>query len=518
MPGHKRRLPSGEAPYDIDITEIDGFDNLHHAEGIILEAEERAAKLYGSEETHYLINGSTCGILAAIGAAVPFGGRILMARNSHKAAYHAACLNHLSVTYLYPRRPGTGDLTVGLAGQDRGDVFFADPIGQKDAAGFFTDRNEQTSAEGAGNILDVAEGFPADFNGRISAEDVGRALSADTAGEIRAVFLTSPTYEGVVSDVRTIAEIAHKREIPLIVDEAHGAHFGMHEMFPESSVKKGADLVIHSLHKTMPSMTQTSLIHVNGPLVDRRRLRRMLDIYQTSSPNYVLMASMDRCISLISEQGDALFEAFAGRLRRFYSSCADLRFFRLLKTDDPSKILVMPNPRLMSAVELYDTFRDRYHLQPEMCALSYVLMLSSVGDSNEGFERLSCAMHEMDGELGQRQEEGQPASPAESGNGQPATAGEDQAGFEGFPPLPRSEEVTKIAEAMDGESEEVAFEKSAGRVSCEFLYLYPPGIPMIAPGERITEELISRVREVQAMGFEINGAEDRTMQKIRVLH
>lgn len=486
MPGHKRRLPSGEAPYDIDITEIDGFDNLHHAEGIILEAEERAAKLYGSEETHYLINGSTCGILAAIGAAVPFGGRILMARNSHKAAYHAAYLNHLNVTYLYPQAVNAGE-------------------------------------------------FPPDFNGRISAEDVERALSADTAGEIRAVFLTSPTYEGVVSDIGRIAEIAHKRGIPLIVDEAHGAHFGMHGIFPESSVAKGADVVIHSLHKTMPSMTQTSLIHVNGPLVERRRLRRMLDIYQTSSPSYVLMASMDRCICLISEQGDALFEAFAERLRRFYSSCADLRFIRLLRTDDPSKILVMPDPCLMSAVELYDAFRDRYHLQPEMCALSYVLMLTSVGDSDEGFERLSSALHEMDGELGQKRQEescraaGSQASVARQKEAShPAGQQVVQAQVGGaagskilhqaFRPLAAAEAVTTIAEAMDGESEEIAFKKSAGRVSCEFLYLYPPGIPMIAPGERITGELIRRVGQVQAMGFEIQGAEERTMKKIRVLH
>lgn len=115
-------------------------------------------------------------------------------------------------------------------------------------------------------------------------------------------FITSPTYDGIVSDVRAIAEIAHRHGIPLIVDEAHGGHFGMHEIFPESSVKLGADLVIHSVHKTLPSLTQTALIHVQGKLVSRRRLREMLDICQTSSPSYVLMASIDQCIRMLESQ------------------------------------------------------------------------------------------------------------------------------------------------------------------------------------------------------------------------
>ena len=237
MPGHKRNISHFGDPFRLDITEIDGFDNLHHAEGVLLEAQQRAAALYGAEESFYLINGSTCGILAAISACTKRGGRILMGRNCHKAAYHGVFLNGLKAAYLYPE----------------------------------TD-------------------FVRGINGAVTPETVRKALREQHP---EAVFLTSPTYDGVVSDIRSIAEIVHKAGAILIVDEAHGAHFAMSPYFPESALSCGADLVINSLHKTMPSLTQTALLHVQGKRVDRERLKMYLGIYQSSSPSYVLMAGMD---------------------------------------------------------------------------------------------------------------------------------------------------------------------------------------------------------------------------------
>ncbi|MDO4345589.1 MAG: aminotransferase class V-fold PLP-dependent enzyme, partial [Eubacteriales bacterium] len=285
MPGHKRRLGVPEGIREIDITEIDGFDNLHHAEGILKEAQQRAAKLYGAEETYYLVNGSTAGILAAISACVGQGGKLLMARNSHKAAYHAAEVRALKTVYLYPQRIG----------------------GEKDG-GLFS---------GAG------------LAGSISPADVRRALENDS--KIEAVFLTSPTYDGIVSDIKEIAGIAHSFGVPLIVDEAHGAHFGFHPYFPESSVRLGADIVIHSLHKTLPSMTQTALLHQNGVLVKRERIQKYLDIYQTSSPSYVMMACMDGCIEMLRQQGDVLFEDFAERLEWIGREADGLKHIHLLR-------------------------------------------------------------------------------------------------------------------------------------------------------------------------------------------
>ena len=221
MPGHKRQMDllGDTSPYSIDITEIDGFDDLHHADGILKDAQERAARIYHADETHFLINGSTVGILSAIFGVTQKGDTILVARNCHKSVYHAIDMNELNPVYLYP-----------------------------------------------------AFDSEAQLNTEISAEDVRTALEKNP--KIRAVVIVSPTYDGVVSDVEAIAEAVHEKGIPIIVDEAHGAHFGFHPYFPENSNTKGADLVIHSLHKTLPSLTQTALLHVNGDLVDRRRVKK----------------------------------------------------------------------------------------------------------------------------------------------------------------------------------------------------------------------------------------------------
>ena len=259
MPGHKRNCLSTplEGAFRCDITEIDGFDNLHDEAGIILQAEERANSLYGADKTYFLVNGSTSGVLAAVSTAVHKGGTVLAARASHKSFYHAAYLRDLDIRYL----PDNTEKELNIPG-------------------------------------------------RYSAKDVENCLTDD----VEAVFITSPTYEGKCSDIRGIAEACHKRGIALIVDEAHGAHFGFgkeysdakggFEALPKSAVSEGADLVIHSTHKTLPSMTQTALIHVQGNIVDKGLLKRFLRIYQSSSPSYVLMSSIDLCMKEMEEKGD----------------------------------------------------------------------------------------------------------------------------------------------------------------------------------------------------------------------
>ena len=206
MPGHKRAFLPFANPYAIDITEIEGFDNLHHATGILQEAQQKAADLYGAQKTYYLVNGSTCGLLAAISAAVPRGGKILVARNCHKAVYHAMYLRQLVPVYLYPE-----DTAYGIQGQ-------------------------------------------------VTPQMVQKQLKQTP--DIRAVVITSPTYDGVVSDIQSIADIVHAYGIPLIVDEAHGAHFGFSPEFPENATRLGADAVIMSVHKTLPAFTQTALLHL----------------------------------------------------------------------------------------------------------------------------------------------------------------------------------------------------------------------------------------------------------------
>ena len=547
MPGHKRRAAHLCDPSLIDLTEIDGFDNLHHAEGILQEAQERAAKLYGSSETHFLVNGSTAGILSAIGACAKPGGCLVMARNSHRSAFNAAGLNRLRTVYLYPERPGCTERS-------------GNPLSPGRSRGEFLSTSVDASdiPDDIRNILDL--------NGPISPSQVEEALQQQD--NVCAVFLTSPTYDGVVSDIAAIAQIAHSHGTVLIVDEAHGAHFGMHGMFPESSVKLGADLVIHSLHKTLPALTQTALIHVNGPLVDRRRLRHLLSVYQTSSPSYVLMASVDQCISLLSEKGAALFDAYARRLQHFYET-TKLSHLSFLRTDDPSRILICPPAPAdagyrfdiscreagaacgavrqgsggMSAMQLYHTFRERFHLQPEMAGPSYVLMLSSVCDDEEGFVRLSDALLTLDREFESEFLSGDSRNPAGAFSensrtpaGAPSENSRTPAGVLSenlqnstdslYRRLPahtgkagdfRAEVCCTIAQALEAQTEAVSFSEAEGRISAEYLFCYPPGVPLLVPGERISAGIIRKAYEMWNGGYSLQGPEDHTLQRIHVI-
>lgn len=470
MPGHKRQKSGLLNPYQIDITEIDGFDNLHHAEGILLEAQKRAARLYGAEETHFLINGSTAGILSAVSACAK--KTILMARNCHKAAYHAALVRNLQVVYVYPQ---------------------------------------------------VQETFG--LNGGICPRDVEKALLEHP--EIEAVLITSPTYDGVVSDVGALAEIARRYGKPLIVDEAHGAHFGFSEYFPENSVHLGADIVIHSLHKTLPSYTQTALLHVNGTRVDREKLRLFLQIYQTSSPSYLLMAGIDECVREIAENGTQAFETFSRKLERVYAWAEHLQKIRLADKSivgkdaiydfDRSKLIFSVRGCKMTGNELQAILRKEYDLELEMAAGAYALALASLYDTEEGFTRLMSAVTEID----RRPKEAEPEdrAPEDSRSGAGKMYDRESAAFV----FPEKDIVTNheifctINQAAFAEKRSVSFDESAGLVSGEFLYLYPPGIPLLAPGERISAALTERVRQYRQCGFVLQGTADFTGETIQVL-
>jgi arginine/lysine/ornithine decarboxylase len=249
MPGHKRISPDGrwESWYSCDITEISGFDHLHHPEDILLAIGKKAAALYQADESFLLINGSTAGILGAVAtvaAGLDKGKKLLIARHSHLSVYHAAYLNDIPLAYIYP-------------------------------------------CDNAPRPITTAE--------------VAAILETDPA--IGAILLTSPTYEGICHDVAGIAALAHRRGMCLIVDQAHGAHFGFHPDLPENATREGADIVIHSLHKTLPSLTQTALLHTCGDRIDRRTLHRHLRIFQSSSPSYPLMASIERCLDFLDKEG-----------------------------------------------------------------------------------------------------------------------------------------------------------------------------------------------------------------------
>ena len=323
MPGHKRNplTVDSDFPVERDITEINGFDNLHHAEDILKRAQEDVARIYGVQESFYSINGSSGAILAAVSAAVKKGGHILVARNCHKAVYHGIYLRDLEATYIYPHE----DPKLGI-------------------------------------------------NGGISPSRVEMYL--EEKKDIEAVLITSPTYDGIVSDIARIADIAHNHGVPLIVDEAHGAHFCFSDYFPVSAAQLGADVVINSVHKTLPCLTQTGVIHLCSSRVSREKLKRFLGIYQSSSPSYILMSSIDACMDKLEREGDEMFSVFTENLEKARVRLGKCKYIRLVTPEvcecqrvfdfDRSKILLSTVNSSLNGRELHQILRIEFHLEMEM--------------------------------------------------------------------------------------------------------------------------------------------------------
>ncbi len=463
MPGHKRQVRLGITsfpnPFSVDITEIDGFDNLHHAEDILKESMESAAAVYGADRSWYLVNGSTCGILTAIAAAVKPGGKILMARNSHKSAYHAVVLNQLEPVYLYPE--------------------------------------------------EVPE---FQIPGGIQPEQVEKALLEHP--EIRAVFVTSPTYEGIVSDIRKIAEATHRHGAALIVDEAHGAHlpFGNGNYFPDGALQEGADLVIQSLHKTLPSLTQTAILHLKSQILDAKKVEQYLSVYQSSSPSYILIASMENCVRYMAEQGAGEMERYGARLREIREKLARLKHFRLLMEKicgaagvhgyDPSKLVLFPDS--MTGTRLAEILRSEYHLEAEMSSGRYVLLMTSLMDTEEGFLRLEQALLELDARVEKQKSVG--LKDTKQGRQEPFSGEQsNQKANQENDSENCPQQMCLPWQAWHGDGELVPLEEAEGRMARTCVTIYPPGVPMLMPGERIGQREITRIHEAWKLGLTVEG-------------
>ena len=354
MPGHKRNtafLPPG-LPYDIDITEVHGFDDLHEPTGILLETAELAAELYGSKRAFLLVGGSTAGNLAAIGANTVRGDKILMDINCHRSIYNAVELFGLKPIYIIPETDETTGISSGT-----------------------------------------------------EPRDVTAALEKDP--EIRLVVITSPTYEGVISDVGAISETVHGFGIPLFVDGAHGAHLDFSARFKGGAVRAGADAVVMSLHKTLPALTQCSLLHICSERVSITKVARLLSILQTSSPSYILMASIDRCLRLLSSDKERLFRGYESNLDDFSDEIGALKKLIVVNHGkdknnprfyafDPGKLVIVTKNTAISGVELAETLRKDYQIELEMSRPFYAVAMTSICDAPEGFDRLAKALIEID--------------------------------------------------------------------------------------------------------------------------
>lgn len=481
MPGHKRTvLFDNGLPYAMDLTELPETDDLHDASGMLLKAMRRSAGLYGAGRTWYLVNGSSCGNLAGIFAMTRPGDEVIAARNCHRSVYHAAQLRNLRVHWLLP---------------------------------------------------DWEEEFG--IFGSVRAEEAERLLRRYPKS--RALILTSPSYEGIVSDIESIAALCHERGVPLYVDEAHGAHFGLERegesFFPRSAIQLGADLCVQSVHKTLPSLTQTAWLHWKSELISEREVGRRLAVFESSSPSYPLLLSLDSCTELLLSRGEELFSHWGSCLAAFERELAGLRNFSILKgrrggsffDRDPGKLLLHCKERGMSGAALSEALRERFSIETEMSLGRNCLAMTSPLDPEEAYRRLSNAMKTLDRELSLRAKNaatlsltgvergeqptiritlkssstvkeawGRSGSPAEaerdvkriSSDGK----GEERVFYGSALPLPES--ILSLGEAAERAHRLIPLRSSLGEISGEYLYAYPPGIPVLAPGERITEELL----------------------------
>lgn len=447
MPGHKRNIPEFVNPYDIDITEIDGFDNLHDAQEIIKESQDRCRQIFNSDYTFYIVNGSSAGILSAVSAVANPLHTVLIARNCHKSVYNVSLIRKINIEYVYPK------------------------------------------------ILN-----PNIINLRIDADDIDKTMKLNK--DIKTVVITSPTYEGIVSDIEAISKVVHGNKGILIVDEAHGAHFRFSDYFPKSALECGADIVIQSVHKTLPSFTQTALLHVKGKRVDIDKIKRYLSIYQSSSPSYILMSGIDRCMKMLESNGTELFDKYTANLKNFYKETKNLRSITILDKKmlgreifdfDRGKIVICSNCKAITGPDIYNILRDKYHLQMEMESEKYVIAMTSIMDTKEGFERLINALKEIDEHYI---------------NEKSYTLTENKK-YVQYPVLYKKLEIYN---AVEKRSLFVNLDNSIGNISADYIYMYPPGIPIIVPGEIISKTIVDVIKKCNNNGVKIKGIKNNTKE------
>lgn len=457
MPGHKRQDKLLSDAYEIDITEINGFDNLHHPEGIIKESMDNASGFFGTDKTWFLVNGSSCGLLAAIQAVTEIGDSIIIGRNCHKSVYNAIELRNLKAKYIYPQ------------------------------------------------IINEYG-----INGGYKPEDIENLLkkAMDSGEKIKAVVVTSPTYEGIVSDIERIAEIVHRYGSILIVDEAHGAHLGIHEGLPKPAYKLGADIVIESAHKTLPAMTQTAFLHLCGRRVQEEKIQDCLTIYQTSSPSYVLMASLDKCIRELQTKGKQKLKSLLITLDKFYEKVNKLENITVLGREcigkneifdfDICKLVILINTNKITGKFLEEELREKYGFEMEMTSARYVLGMTTMYDDMEQILKLADALTEIDSNLNSFYKE--------------RVLEEDR--YINYEKINEADVAMSIYEAKRKETEDMFFLESEGKVSAEYIYVYPPEIPLVVPGEMISKKMIEQIDYYKRINLNVKGIENK---KIRVV-
>ncbi|KAF2287660.1 hypothetical protein GH714_002169 [Hevea brasiliensis] len=414
FPGHNRghAAPSsltkliGLKPFIHDLPELPELDNLFSPEGPILEAQKLAAKLFGSQETWFLVGGTTCGIQAAIMATCSPGEHIILPRNSHISAISAMVLSGAIPKYIIPEHNCNWDIAGGITPSQELEM-----EGQKPAA----------------------------------------------------VFVISPTYHGICSNLTEISQLCHSYGIPVIVDEAHGAHLGFHPQMPHSALKQGADLVVQSTHKVLCSFTQSSMLHMSGNVVDREKICRSLQTLQSTSPSYLLLASLDAARAQLSENPETIFN-------------------KAMKLATEAKILIKKIPD--------DILYGNHGIVSELVGSQSITFAFNLGTCKEHVQRLVSGLQEL------------------SACSLQIETTETKVKDRGHAPFTDISMSLNPRDAFFANKRKVGIRESLGKVCGELICPYPPGIPVMIPGEIITERALDYLLGVRRKGVVVTGASD----------
>jgi len=447
LPGHKRgqsidrdlQALLGENLFRLDLPELPGLDRE------ISDAEELAAIAYGVDRTWFLVNGSTCGIAASVLAVCQLGDKILLGRNCHKSAIAALVLSGAVPVYLPTEFNPRFELDCGVTPATLQETLIAHP-------------------------------------------------------DAKAVMLVSPNYFGVCGELDQIVSIAHAKSIPVLIDEAHGSHLHFHPQLPMSAVDAGADLVVQSTHKVTSSLTQTSMLHWQGDLVDRVKVSQALNLVQSSSPNLILLTSLDVARRQMAIHGYDLIERtlnLAATARSNINQISGLSSFDSsdIPNLDPTRLTVSFNQLGITGFAV-DRILQQLGVIAEMPTLSQLVFAISIGNTELDIEKLVQALSKIQDHL-------------------PASANKGTR----IPDPYTLQPIIKLSprEAFFAKTDRVAFSQSIGRICTEMLCPYPPGIPVICPGELITSEIVEFLSLILQAGGEINGCSDRSLETIRVI-
>jgi arginine/lysine/ornithine decarboxylase len=453
-PGHKRgigispRLTDliGKDVFRADLTELAELDNLFRPESVILAAQELAAEAFGAEKTWFLVNGSTCGIEAAILATCRMGDKIIMPRNVHSSVISGLILS--------------GAIPI-----------FINPAYNSD--------------------LDIAYS--------VTPEALKAALVKHP--DTKVVLIVYPNYYGVCGNLPALVNLTHQYNIPLIVDEAHGAHFHFHPELPTSALSAGADLTVQSIHKTLGAMTQASMLHIKGNRIDIDRINKALQLVQSTSPSFILLASLDAARHQIAIDGKKLLSQTLELANKAINEINKIPSLSILQSSDFLKLdqtrLTVNVSKLGITGFIAEDLINEMGVTPEFSSLQNLIFIISIGNTESDIQELIRTLFNLT-----------QVKPLISER-QPYKHRTDDIITHFMCISPR--------EAFFTNSETLPVEKTPERVCAEIICPYPPGIPVLMPGEMITKTALEYLQEIQEMGGFITGCADETLQTIKVV-